>query len=158
MERLEQVRTLVDEILEKQEDVKMRRAGYVHLYGVSLCATALAMHRGLDIERCAVIGLLHDISTYQTGSSRNHEKKSADAAEVLLSAIKGFSLEEIGCISEAIALHRKKRETHGEYAEMIKDADALQHYLYGPGDVSSKEKRRLTELAEEISMPLKAPL
>lgn len=158
MERLEQVRAAVDEILEGQTDRQLKRDGYVHLYGVSLITADLAMRRGLDIECAAVMGLLHDIAKYQTGIDRGHEKRSAEAADVLLKGMGVFGPEEIATITEAISLHRKKRETHGAYAELLKDADALHHYLYPPGGVSNKEKKRLTALSEEIGLPLKAPL
>ena len=158
MNRLDQVRTAVDEILEGQTDRQLKRDGYVHLYGVSLMTADLAMRRGLDTECAAVMGLLHDIAKYQTGKDRGHEKRSAEAADALLKAMGVFDLDEIGLITEAITLHRKKREHHGEYAELLKDADALHHYLYPPGGVSNKEKKRLTALSEEIGLPLTVPL
>ena len=158
MERLERVRSLVDEILDKQTDTQVRREGYVHLYGVSLLSTVLAMRRGLDTERCAVTGLLHDIARFQTGDDTDHELRSAETARSLLGGVAGFTPEEITGIAEAITLHRLKRKTHGPYAEALKDADALYHYLYGPGGVSDKEKNRLTALSREIGLPLAAPL
>ena len=158
MERLEQVRAAVDEILEGQPDRQLKRDGYVHLYGVSLITADFAMRRGLDIECAAVMGLLHDIAKYQTGIDRGHEKRSAETADALLKAMGDFNEDEITYITEAIALHRKKREHHGAYAELIKDADALYHYLYPPGGVSNREKKRLTALSEEIGLPLTAPL
>jgi HD superfamily phosphodiesterase len=158
MNRLDQVRAAVDEILEKQTDRQLMRDGYVHLYGVSLCAADLAMRRGLDAQCAAIMGLLHDIAKYQTGVDRGHEKRSAEAADTLLKAMGAFNEDETTCITEAIVLHRQKRKVHGAYAELLKDADALHHYLYPPGDVSNKEKKRLTALSEEIGLPLTVPL
>ena len=158
MERLDRVRTIVDQILEGQADRQQRREGYVHLYGVSLLATSLAMRRGLDIERCAVAGLLHDIARFQTGEEADHEIHSAEKARELLGSAGGFTAEEIMGIAESISLHRLKRKIHGAYAELLKDADALHHYLYPPGQVSPKEKNRLTALSQEIGLPLEAPL
>lgn len=50
MSRLELVRTEIDEILLCQPNVKIRRDGYVHLYGVAQNCTLLAIKRGLNIE------------------------------------------------------------------------------------------------------------
>lgn len=158
MERLERVRAIVDGILEKQTDTQLRREGYVHLYGVSLFATELAMRRGLSIERCAVTGLLHDIARFETGEEADHEIRSAERAREILGSVEGFTPEEITGMMESISLHRLKRKVHGPYAEVLKDADALHHYLYPPGGVSDKEKKRLMALAEEIGLPLAVSL
>jgi len=158
MERLDQVRAAVDQILEEQTDRQLRRDGYVHLYGVSLFAAEFALRRGLDLERCAIAGLLHDIARFQTGDDVDHEVRGAETARELLGSMGGFTPEEITGIAESISLHRLKRKIHGPYAEALKDADALHHYLYPPGRVSDKEKNRLTALSREIGLPLGVPL
>jgi uncharacterized protein len=130
MNRLEIVRQVVDKILRQQPDVEERRCGFVHLYGVAVTCSLLALKRGLDPQICAVTGMLHDIATYRTGNPTNHAQRSALEAEVILRETGEFSSDEIDEISQAIARHSAKSQKDGELAELIKDADVLQHYLY----------------------------
>ena len=56
MDRTEQVRQVVDEILRGQPDEEERRCGFIHLYGVAQACALLALKRGLDAELCTVAG------------------------------------------------------------------------------------------------------
>ena len=84
MNRLEQVRQRVDGILRGQPDLEERRCGFVHLYGVSQACALLALKRGLDVQLCAVAGMLHDIATYKTDNPAGHDRLGAVEAEHLL--------------------------------------------------------------------------
>ena len=132
MDRLEQVRQIVDEILRHQPDLEESRCGFVHLYGVASICALLALKRGLDPQICAVAGMLHDIASYQTGDPINHAQRSALEAEKILCGVDGFSQKEIDAVSLAISKHSAKDKKDGELAELLKDADVLQHYLYNP--------------------------
>jgi uncharacterized protein len=132
MNKLEQLRLTVDRILRQQDNEIERRCGFVHLYGVSATCALLAASRELDVELCAVAGMLHDLSSYETGDSTDHSRRSASRAKELLKQSGAFSPDEITRVSEAIALHSDKSNIDGPMPELLKDADVLQHFLYNP--------------------------
>ena len=153
MNRLEQLRQIVDEIVRQQPDKDESRCGFVHLYGVSATCVLLAKKRGLDPELCAVAGMLHDISTYKTGDPTDHAARSAAEAERILTEIGIFSDAEIALICDAISRHGAKDEVDGDMAEILKDADVLQHYLYNPGfEPSSAHAQRLKNILAELDL------
>ena len=84
MDRLEKLRQEVDALLRQQPDPIGRRCGFVHLYGVSGSCVLLAEIRGLDAELSATAGMLHDLSTYETGDPTDHACHSALRAQQLL--------------------------------------------------------------------------
>jgi uncharacterized protein len=132
MDRLEKVRQIVDQILRQQPDLEESRCGFLHLYGVAQTCALLALKRGLDPQICAVMGMLHDIATYRSGDPTNHAPRSAVEAKAILSETGGFSQEEIDQICQAISTHSAKDQIDGALAELLKDADVLQHHLYNP--------------------------
>lgn len=135
--RLERLRQRVDAIIPTQPDAEQRRCGYVHLYGVSDACVLLALKRGLDVETCAAMGMLHDIWNYgpefssAAGPRPDHGNSGIPQAEHMLKE-SGFSPHEADTICTAIGRHSDKDEIHGEFDELLKDADVLQHYLYNP--------------------------
>ena len=148
-QRLERLRQTVDDLLRQQPDEEERRCGFVHLYGVAQTATLLALRRGLDVELAAVAGMLHDIATYETNDSTDHARRSAIEAERLLAAQGDFTPAEIAAVAHAIALHSDKSPGGGPLAELLKDADVLQHYLYNPALPShAHHQARLERLCE----------
>jgi len=132
MNRLERVRRIVDRVLRSVLDPEERRCGFVHLYGVSLTATLLAVQRNLDPELAGVAGMLHDLVTYESGDPTDHGPRSAVRAGEILREAGDFSEEEISAIQSAIAHHSDKADEHGSLEELMKDADVLQHALYNP--------------------------
>ncbi len=132
MNRLEQLRHEIDQLLAKIPGTEQRRCAFVHLYGVSATGIILALKRGLDPELCAVAGMLHDIWNYQVGESHEHGQLGAREAKNILQQLGTFSTEEIEVICHAIARHSDKQSIDGEMDELLKDADVLQHYLYNP--------------------------
>ncbi len=132
VDRLEQLRQIVDDILRRQPDLEERRCGVVHLYGVSAICALLALRRGQDAVLCATMGMLHDIATYESYHSPDHGPRSAREAERILGELGSYSADEIACIAQAISRHSAKDQVDGELDELLKDADALQHYLYNP--------------------------
>ena len=132
MNRLEDVRNIVDKLLDRMMDRVEMRCGFVHLYGVSATAVLIARERGLNEEIAAVTGMLHDLVSYETGDPTHHGLRSAARARHILRSTKSFSEEEIGTICSAITHHSEKDGVHGPYEELLKDADVLQHDLYNP--------------------------
>ncbi len=144
MNRLERVREEVDRILTCLLCDEDRRCGFAHLYGVSHAATELAYARGLDVELAAVAGMLHDLTNYTEGESSDHGLKSARLAERMLERLALFSPDEVATITHAIARHSDKDAINEPMDELLKDADALQHWLYDPSlpPQSSHAERR----------------
>jgi uncharacterized protein len=132
MNRLEIVRAKVDSVLESIGRQSDRRCGYVHLYGVAALCALLATKRGIDSELCATAGMLHDISSYETGDPKDHAERSASRASELLAETCLYSESEMAAVSEAIRMHSSKNTVDGPLCEVLKDADVLQHYLYNP--------------------------
>jgi uncharacterized protein len=155
MERLEAVRQVVDEHLRRQPDEEERRCGFVHLYGVSGTCMLLAIRRGLDPEICAVAGLLHDIATYQTADPHDHDRRGAVEAGRILREVGLFSEGEISAVCDAIAKHSTKGEIDDPLAELLKDADVLQHYIYNTGLADNpvlQWPQRLTGVLNELGI------
>jgi len=152
MNRLERVRSVVDSTLRQVADPEDRRCGFVHLYGVSATATFLARLRGLDEELAGIAGMLHDLSSYESGDPVEHGPRSARRAGEILHDLGGFSEEEIVLIQSAISHHSDKEATHGRFEELLKDADVLQHDLYNPAlDAHPRHAERRVRLRRELS-------
>ena len=154
MNRLDLLRKEIDIVLLNQEDFSERRNGYVHLYGVAQNCSLLAIRRGLDIELCTIIGLLHDIYTYKFSYVKDHAILGAIEAENLLHSMAVFSDEEIEIVKNAISNHSNKKEKHDEYSELIKDADLLQNFLYNLS-FNVKHKKRIKKIAGSLGIKMK---
>jgi HD superfamily phosphodiesterase len=153
MDRLERVRQAIDGILQQQPNLRYRHGAYIHLYGVSVNCALLALKRGLDMELAQVAGMLHDISTYQRSDGTDHDRFSAQAAEGLLGELGLFSQPEVDAIYGAILHHRAKLEVHAPLDELLKDADALHHYLYNPGfEQAAKDEARIAAVLAELGV------
>ncbi len=132
MDRLEQLREVIDDIVRNNPDKVESRCAFVHLYGVSATCTILALKRGLDPELCSAAGMLHDIWNYKIGDTPEHGQLGASEARVILTGLASFSPEEIEVICRAIARHADKESVESDLDELLKDADVFQHYLYNP--------------------------
>ncbi len=130
---MESLREIIDGVLDESENPEDRRSGFVHLYGVSAAAALLALRRGQDAELAAVAGMLHDLATYETGTSDDHATRGARRASEVLRNLGAFTDVEIGAVRSAIAHHSDKAAVHDAFSELLKDADVLQHFLSNPG-------------------------
>ncbi|MFV0393097.1 MAG: HD domain-containing protein [Coprobacillaceae bacterium] len=127
--------------------------GYQHLYSVSTLCIQLAKKRNLNIELSAIIGVLHDYSTYYTGSSFDHANRSAMLANELLEKSELLNIEEITLVTTAIKNHSNKDVIDDEYSELIKDADIWYRYLYEPTMTFDMHKqKRIDTLLYEFNM------
>jgi len=154
MNKLELVRIEVDAILIAQEDASLRHEGFVHLYGVAQNCSILAIKRGLEVELCTIIGMLHDIYTYKCGYQKNHGELGVEIAEEILRKINAFSEIEINIVKNAIKNHSDKKNVHDKYSELIKDADLLQNSIYNV-TVRIKHKLRLKSVLKSIGIKMK---
>jgi len=128
-----------------------------HLANVSILAALLARKRGLDAELCQAAGLLHDLWLYEKGfpmtpeEHRMHGEYGSVLAREMLGENGGFSGDEIEIICRAIFNHNYKDAEHGEYDELLKDADAFAHVLKNTAydrkyQYHGREKKVLDEL------------
>ena len=132
----------------------------IHLSGVSSCCVLLASRRGLDTEIAAVSGLLHDIYRYKTGIHAFHAHNGAEMARVVLKYMKNqFSDNEKQIILSAIFHHGDKNDIHGDYEELLKDADTLSPFLFEGGakhasslHLRKKRLKRLKKMEEELNL------
>ena len=154
MNRLESVRNEIDIILLNQENIDIRPEGYIHLYGVAQNCALLAIKRGLDVELCTIIGLLHDIYTYKIGYVKDHAMLGALKAENLLRDLEIFTDEEIETIKTAISHHSDKKTKHDKFSELLKDADLLQNSLYNT-IFEVKHRKRLKKTFKNLNIKIK---
>ena len=153
MNRLEKVSNIVDKILLGRAELDHRRNGYVHLYGVSDLCGLLALKRGLDVELCAIAGVLHDIWTYKVTYSVDHAKLGSIEAREILNEVNSFSEEEIDIICSSILKHSNKQDIDNDYDELLKDADVLQHYLDNTNfTINENEEDRLNSILKELGI------
>lgn len=153
MDRLELIRMEADKIIQKLANEENRKFAYLHSYGVSQCAIYLATVRKLDIELAGIAGMLHDIAIYAENCPHKvHAQRSAVLAKSILESTNLFKEDEIIAVTSAIAIHSNKlSRTDSRFAEMLKDSDVLQHYLYNPNiELSEKDRYRLYYLLEDL--------
>jgi uncharacterized protein len=98
--------------------------------------------------------MLHDLSTYETGDPTDHAHHSALRARELLAEMGDYSPHEIEMVAEAIRTHSAKDRVDGPFAELLKDADVLHHYLYNPfvRENWQKNAARLSTLLFELGI------
>ena len=153
MDRIENVRKVVDEIVLNIVDAEERRCANLHLYGVSQACALLAIKRQENIELATIAGMLHDIYSYANMDSKDHAHKGAVMARNILVSLNEFSEEEINVICTAIYNHSDKLDIHGVLDEILKDADVMQHVLYNPlVSVKDTEKKRFASLKREFDL------
>ena len=84
--RLDEARKLIDGIIKAIGSEEDKRGAYVHLYGVGLLASLLALKRGFDrktAEMAEIAGMLHDLLTYvdRSTDTEDHAHPCADYAK-----------------------------------------------------------------------------
>ncbi len=150
MDRITCVQLYVNRLLDTLSDAETHRIASVHLYGVAGYAALLALRRGISVELATVAGLLHDVSTYATGDSKNHAGRSAGMARSCLKSSGQFTPEEIAAVCNAIAHHSDKDVQHEPLDEVLKDADVLSHCLHNPAkSPTEKDAARYAQLMEK---------
>ena len=153
MERIGAVQAGVDKIIAGQTDATDIKFGYVHLYSVSQACTLLAMKRQQNVELAAIAGLLHDIYAYKTGARTDHAHQGAVLAKEIMQETGLFSEEEMETVAGAIYHHSDKDTVDSPFDEVLKDADALQHFLIMPlADPAPHEATRVSKLKKELGI------
>lgn len=153
MSRLKELRAVVNEELNKMENVDKRTGAINHLYGVSLAATMIAKKRGLDPEIAAMAAMLHDLHAYKSGSYDDHAHKGAELAREILDKLSLTDAAETDAICSAIYHHDDKLAVDGPMDEVLKDADVIHHCMNDMSKaVKDKEKARFESLCKEFGM------
>lgn len=153
MNRLEEIRKIIDSILVEQPNLQERRGNFIHLYGVSTNCSLLAHKRGLNPEIASISGMLHDIWSFKNSYSKDHAKLGSIEARKILTDTALFNDAEIDIICTAILNHSNKSTIDDEYSEILKDADVLNHYFYNTDfKILEHEKERLEKLFIELGI------
>ena len=154
--RLDAARKLIDNIIKNIDDEEDKRGAYVHLYGVGLMASLLALKRGYSreiAEMAEIAGMLHDLLTYvdRSEDTDDHAHKCADyAKKMVLDSLDCFSEEEKIQMYHGIYNHSDKHEKGFWFDEIIKDADAVQHSLRNPMEDFFYSKERIQQVIREL--------
>lgn len=151
--RVELVRQVIDEVLRQQPDEEEHRCGFVHLYGVAQACALLALKRGLDPELCTIAGMFHDIWNYKSGNPTDDNVLGSAEAQKIMSDLGCFTEQEISAVGTAVLRHSDKGQVHGDFDELLKDADVLQHYLYNTSlERDGRVSARLVEILDELGV------
>ncbi len=154
--RLDEARTLIDGIIKSIGNEEDKRGAYVHLYGVGLLASLLAMKRGFDrktAEMAEIAGMLHDLLTYVDRSADTDDHAHACAEytkERVLDHLTCFSEEEKAVLFQGIYNHSDKHVLGDPFDELIKDADAAQHALRNPMEDFFYDHPRVQRVIQEL--------
>jgi len=136
-----------------EDNLEMRSMYLMHIFGVAQFASMIALKRGLNPEIATISALLHDIHTLDTLDPEKHAKKGALLARSILNEMNITDDKETDIICTAIHNHSSKAKVHGEYDELLKDADVLQHCLYNTQiPPSMKDEERFRKLLAEFSL------
>ncbi len=155
--RLDAARKLIDGIIKSIANEEDKRNAYVHLYGVGLMASTLALKRGCDrktAEMACVAGMLHDLLTFVDTSedTDDHAHKCAEYARTnVLCKLDCFADDEKQIIYNGIYNHSDKRVTGDPFDEIIKDADAVQHALRNPMEDLFFDAARIKRVIDEVT-------
>ena len=154
--RLDEARNIIDPIIKGIQDEESKRGAYVHLYGVGLMASLIALKRGYAreiAELAEIAGMLHDLLTYvdRSEDTDDHAHKCADyAKEHVLDRLESFTGEELGMIYSGIYNHSDKKIKGHWFDEIIKDADAAQHALRNPQEDYFWRMPRIQQVIREL--------
>lgn len=155
--RLDEARGLIDPIIKSIRDEESKRGAFVHLYGVGLLASLLALRRGFSretAEMAEIAGMLHDLLTYvdRETDGEDHAHACADyAKEMVLDKLTCFSDSEKETIYRGIYRHSDKQVKDGPFDELIKDADAAQHALRNPMEDYFFQMPRIQQVIRELT-------
>ena len=154
--RLDEVRYVIDPIISSIEDDDLKRCAYVHLYGVGLLASIIALKRGYTreiAELAEITGMLHDLLTYVNPKedTYDHASKCAEYAKnIVFPKLKSFNNQELDMIYNGIYNHSDKNIKGNWFDEIIKDADAAHHALRNPLEDYFYNKPRIQQVLNEI--------
>ena len=150
---MSRIKDLQKQVFKVLADTDEPLKAMAHLHGVSLAAVMIARKRGQDQELAAMAGLLHDLWAYKSGSYDDHAHLGADYARKVLGKLEITTQEETDMICDAIWHHDDKAGIDSEFAEVLKDADVIDHCLSDPAkEIKEKENSRYRKLCDEFAL------
>ena len=150
---MSRIKDLQKQVFKVLADTDETLKAMAHLHGVSLAAVMIARKRGQDPELAAMTGLLHDLWAYKSGSYDDHAHLGADYARKVLGKLEITTQEETDMICDAIWHHDDKAGIDSEFAEVLKDADVIDHCLSDPAkEIKEKENSRYRKLCDEFAL------
>ena len=150
---MSRIKNLQKQVFKVLADTDEPMKAMAHLHGVSLAAVMIARKRGQDPELAAMAGLLHDVWAYKSGSYDDHAHLGADYARKMLGKLELTSSAETEIICDAIWHHDDKANTDSDFAEILKDADVIDHCLTDPTkEIKDKERPRYEKLCMEFDL------
>ncbi len=91
-----------------------------HCFGVALTSYLMARHLGLDADRCALMGLIHNINESVSGDV---EKRPKEATQTLSRAISDGDLKKLEYKDLTKALSALDRKTAAEFRKLWVDVE-----------------------------------
>ena len=150
---MSRIKDLQKQVFKVLADTDEPLKAMAHLHGVSLAAVMIARKRGQDQELAAMAGLLHDLWAYKSGSYDDHAHLGADYARKVLGKLEITTQEETEMICDAVWHHDDKASIDSEFAEVLKDADVIDHCLSDPTkEIKEKEASRYRKLCDEFAL------
>ena len=155
--RLDAARKLVDDLIKAIPDEEEKRCAYVHLYGVGLMASLLALKRGFSretAELAGIAGMLHDLLAYvdSAADGAEHAHPCADFAKAqVLDRLDCLTDGEKAMIYAGIYNHSDKGAAGSDFDELVKDADCAQHALRNPMEDFFFDHPRVRRVVEELT-------
>ena len=150
---MSRIKDLQKQVFRTLADTAEPMKAMAHLHGVSLAAVMIARKRGQDSELAAMAGLLHDLWAYKSGSYDDHAHLGADYARKVLGKMDIATSAEIDIICDAIWHHDDKANIDSQFAEVLKDADVIDHCLTDPTkEIKEKERARYENLCKEFGL------
>ena len=155
--RLDAARKLVDDLIKAIPDEEEKRCAYVHLYGVGLMASLLALKRGFSretAELAGIAGMLHDLLAYvdSAADGAEHAHPCADFAKAqVLDRLDCLTDGEKTMIYAGIYNHSDKGAAGSDFDELVKDADCAQHALRNPMEDCFFNNPRVRRVISELT-------
>ena len=150
---MSRIKDLQKQVCKVLADTDEPMKAIAHLHGVSLAAVMIARKRGQDAELAAMAGLLHDLWAYKSGSYDDHAHLGADYARKVLEKMEIATSAETDIICDAIWHHDDKANMDSQFAEVLKDADVIDHCLTDPTkEIKEKERARHEKLCKEFGL------
>jgi uncharacterized protein len=126
--------------------------GAAHMYSTTQLAKVVALQRGLNPELAGLVCAFHDVYTLHTNEYEDHGARAKAYIHEIVeehnerwgAQLGDISDAEVAIIYEAVRGHSDKSVvTEFPYAELLKDVDSLDSFLYGfePWEGTAREQR-----------------
>ena len=150
---MSRIKDLQKQVFKVLADIDEPMKAMAHLHGVSLAAVMIARRRGWGPDVAAVAGLVYGLCAYKCGSYDDHAHLGADYARKVLGKMEITTADETEIICDAIWHHDDKASIDTPFAEVLKDADVIDHCLTDPTkEIKEKERSRYEKLCREFRL------